>query len=126
MDPAGGRQSERSSLALGGTATAFLSELPAPIQPTHGARRGSTGTQPRREPHPRPARGGGQHEEVRGRLLPRVGPELPPVPPPAPAGAEDRGAAAMGCGRAVCVLLAAALLPARAFPQTNIKISQGE
>uniref|UniRef100_A0A8C2TV72 C-type lectin domain containing 19A n=1 Tax=Coturnix japonica TaxID=93934 RepID=A0A8C2TV72_COTJA len=30
----------------------------------------------------------------------------------------------MGCGRAVCVLLAAALLPARAFPQTNIKISQ--
>ncbi|XP_039588203.1 C-type lectin domain family 19 member A isoform X2 [Passer montanus] len=30
----------------------------------------------------------------------------------------------MGCGRALCALLAAALLAAQAFPQTNIKISQ--
>lgn len=32
----------------------------------------------------------------------------------------------MGTGRAVCALLAAAVLAAQAFPQTNIKISQGE
>lgn len=53
-----------------------------------------------------------------------------PQPPPArsrprPA-AEPPGAAVMGWGRAVCALLAAALLAAGAFPQTNIKISQGE
>lgn len=42
------------------------------------------------------------------------------------AAAEPPGAAVMGWGRAVCALLAAGLLAAGAFPQTNIKISQGE